>query len=1051
MSFYTQDDDDDDDDDDVTNHDYLLNSYSLSGIVGGFSQDTVGNNNNNSNNSNTVDSQYTYTQQSDHDTMRANIISQDQQQQQQQPLSQYSIQSNASTNIMSLTSPGSTVKKKKKKASFRFVCENCGATDYYTDETSGDIVCSSCYTQSQAPKDATEMDIETIEAMGVRENGMLVTSSRYTAKQEDTTNSATGGYNQNGNVVRRGKMRKPLQDLDKSRPLPSLQECLEGFQHILKQCIHVVVEDLLSLSGMTTESTQYSNQDDPADQLKESIKSTVKHLWIGYLRAWRDGAEFYGKYHKEVRFCLRDQFLIGNKTRVAVRAHLASKAETELRKRQDRLGGGGNDNGGGGTTQSSNKSGIHDESGNESDHDSVSGNESDDTIPATNTSSAAASSRLVRVRGEIRAMLALYKNRRGRREMALKQILSLRMIASLLCVPLSRLGYSGRHVVEWIASGQMPILNAFDCLTVEQQDKLLPVQGFFRLRKLPLASAVEEQAQAFMFISGMKKESSPHGVLTTKSMPLLLARWVQDMGMRQRVLDLALALMGMDVPKTTDTSASTENWLPVALKKAKPELLSSNSRLAAVLVVACKMCPEWQFWTFGQTDEAAIVPWNSAHADRVQQIGPYIHFLEENGFLQLATQCPTLPPFLDDEHNHNYDGDDDYNNDGDGPEKDSRSRMSRPDEIGSNSIAGRSHDGSSWFENNSAEEAPDSVVSTVIGISRDHPLRIDENDNDETSLGTTDYSQPQPDDHTSNGVDTETIHSKSSSNDDFHKPVITQRMLRPIIHRDDTHGDHHHQQQQRSPHDYSQSHDKMDDMDVNGIGKYLLYSHDKSAISPLHPQHHCLVEYIAERTGTNPQQVHYYVSVLERDLEPLERKRRKAEFRWPSTAVHLCTDTILSSKRTRRKWDTHTPPKRKVGPAQPPPLPSRRPKKKTRTNKTTRASTPKRAPIETQRVAAVDDSTVDSVSSSSVREFTFMDQQLRRYTDASSRANGKDYSLDTEGREGQSGSSRIRLRRQSVRVGVPQLQQNTENERDPDTVSVASTDTCVTVLNFAQI
>ncbi len=82
------------------------------------------------------------------------------------------------------------------------------------------------------------------------------------------------------------------------------------------------------------------------------------------------------------------------------------------------------------------------------------------------------------------------------------------------------------------------------------------------------------------------------------------------LGVENRVLNFSYALMGMPVNITTsdydaDSNGKISNdmrkekeepWLPAALELAHPSMLITPSYVIAVIVVACKFCPDWESW-----------------------------------------------------------------------------------------------------------------------------------------------------------------------------------------------------------------------------------------------------------------------------------------------------------------------------------------------------------------------------------------------------------------------------------------------------------------------
>lgn len=136
------------------------------------------------------------------------------------------------------------------------------------------------------------------------------------------------------------------------------------------------------------------------------------------------------------------------------------------------------------------------------------------------------------------------------------------------------------------------------------------------------------------------------------NVPLLAARMVQDFGFDQRVLDNTMALMGVsnndsegkadkwdeysvtssvsiDFSNITDAQNSNNDSqsheMPSPLSCASPDKLYSPLHVAAVIVMACKLCPGWESWKIVNLHSKAAqdktgqcpappgsVPWNES-------------------------------------------------------------------------------------------------------------------------------------------------------------------------------------------------------------------------------------------------------------------------------------------------------------------------------------------------------------------------------------------------------------------------------------------------------
>jgi len=91
------------------------------------------------------------------------------------------------------------------------------------------------------------------------------------------------------------------------------------------------------------------------------------------------------------------------------------------------------------------------------------------------------------------------------------------------------------------------------------------------------------------------------------NVPMMACRFVMDLGLDQCVLDISLALMGMyrrdeskqrqkNQQQSHHSTRSEVEWLPGPLHGASPDRIVSPLHVMAVIVAACKMCPNWEGW-----------------------------------------------------------------------------------------------------------------------------------------------------------------------------------------------------------------------------------------------------------------------------------------------------------------------------------------------------------------------------------------------------------------------------------------------------------------------
>ena len=437
-------------------------------------------------------------------------------------------------------------------------CPNCGSTDNYQDSITGALICSSCYTQSQVHTQE-ELDIEEVQALAARNHsGQIMGVRRRNNK--------------------RGFSKSKLEDLDTSTPFPSLESCMEAYMMVLQVSANVLCE-LLELNEVIT----------------ATVHANVKKIWFSFLNTWKEGADFYGALHPEVRFCMRDAFIRCSSQRGQIWRYLSYEAVKKIKQQQQQLEGG------------------------------------IDTELAPSNDTTIINGGII----TITDVMDLYK-RRGRLEAALRTRPSMLQVASILLLVTTPLGIAGHHIITWIADGKLPLMNAFQkCLTKELQEKVRPISYFFRLEGVPSIHRVEYHAKLLFVTSRTTTNDSPPSLLTPTSIPLLTTRLVMDLGFHQQVLDNALALMGR-------YRGPPRYWLPEPLVQLD---IQDTRDVVAVLVIAVKMCPDWQSWRYYRCSPE--IPWNDTMAQQLRNghLHSVLDFHDSNGKNDPSESC--LPDFTD--------------------------------------------------------------------------------------------------------------------------------------------------------------------------------------------------------------------------------------------------------------------------------------------------------------------------------------------------------------------------------------------------------------------
>jgi hypothetical protein len=538
-----------------------------------------------------------------------------------------------------------------------FVCDNCGGTESYLDDTSGGLVCVDCFTQSQTIIAASQelMDYDESMALAGRVSGHLKASRQ----------SGRGGGGSG-----KAKKRKRLADLDQSTPLPTVEHCILGMQRLLKEITTavaklVVVGDVdVDVDGNTTNTTKQNSD------IRTMAMETTRTVWKAYLSSWMEGADEYAALYPEVRFCFRDLFLspLLRMKLLRVLTHEASKkVRAELQQQEQEQDTTHNashpkdtpsvvvktETNGTETMMLSDDDEEADDGGfphpeveiiqRVKGEDDGGGDEEEDDISRSVTSvvSQATTDKfaaqmpdstrtpigrmLVRHRKLLRKRMTM-----GRKAVALSLSPSLQMVAAIVCIAFSPFGITCANMQVWIENGTLPLLNAFPLLTPQEQKRLQRIKGFFRLHE-PLSALQLEKLVANLQVacgyepktlllrtletkhkipqpivpSEKNKKTHQGRVFTPRSLPLVLARIISQLGLSQKVLDYSLALMGLPIlvsnnhttTTTTKKSGGKEKGslqLPKPLKACRSDRVVGMPELLGVVVTASRFIRQWE-------------------------------------------------------------------------------------------------------------------------------------------------------------------------------------------------------------------------------------------------------------------------------------------------------------------------------------------------------------------------------------------------------------------------------------------------------------------------
>ena len=490
-------------------------------------------------------------------------------------------------------------------------CDNCGSTDFYFDATTGSQVCTVCFTQSQQPEldgnDNEGIDFDTIFQVAAKtKSGHIV------------TRKSTGGGAINNNKQR------PLSSYDQSTELPSLLSCLQGLQYVLQQSLFLI----------TTKLLEWSREE------RDQAQLVARHLWVSYLNAWREAADYYSPLYPHVRFCLRDACLLP-KYQSIVTALILHKAVCEEMKQEQQ-------------SQSDSQ-----EQGNENEPMVVSSahsrgpnnDESASPMPASKRPRLRLGHKTSQVQ-VWRHMVAQHRlhtaeedpKRIGRCQAALLlPSPGMELIATILYVSLIRRGITAPQFLDWICSTQaVPLQNAYrQVLTPRQQKELAAARVAFCLPVNIKSNMTAEwlQSNTSLLLVAAKLKHAPdirtssislkrskkrnndssftpgddlppklakHSIrtLSATSIPVVLAQLGAQLGLSQIVYDTALALMGKIQPSSSSASSPFEmkkllrrarmSGLPRPLKRATTTNVHSINQLAVIAFCAIILQPRWR-------------------------------------------------------------------------------------------------------------------------------------------------------------------------------------------------------------------------------------------------------------------------------------------------------------------------------------------------------------------------------------------------------------------------------------------------------------------------
>jgi len=572
-----------------------------------------------------------------------------------------------------------------------FVCDNCGSRECYMDEASGGLVCIECHTQSQTIIATSQTELEYDDTMmlaGRISGGHLKTSTRSGTSKK--------------------RRRRPLEELDQSTTLPTTEQCIMGFQRILKASCRKVNDCFMM-------------QNYPK-QVRKAAQHHCLQIWMGYLEGWMQGAEFFGRLYPEMRFSFRDAFLTFN-LRVKVLQTLTHNAAKKVRVEMIMANDVSMDEITTAPTSDELSTAMkrevlpplgddrieedissvpveiiqakNDNDNDEDDDDDNLDSNLDDASRVFHSLNDLESSERVRRGGRkssyrpknpIHVMIhrhqkRLKKRTLGRRSTALLISPSMQMVAAIIALAYSPYGVTYHDIRLWIQDGTLPLLHSFPFLTAQEKKQLKLIQPFFRMNELPSVIVLEKIAFSLQVASGYiprklvlnkrrtsggEDKPSAHAVpqkislrqLTPRTLPLVTGHAVAQLGLSQEVLNGCLALMGLPIcevvekQKKKEKKRNTHEWLPRSLIRCRPDKVVGMTELAGVIVTACQFIPRWdEVWYINM----GIAGTTSDHDTAIRNLFPsttesYLQFMENNYLVTencvlLNDEEQTIKPF----------------------------------------------------------------------------------------------------------------------------------------------------------------------------------------------------------------------------------------------------------------------------------------------------------------------------------------------------------------------------------------------------------------------
>lgn len=505
------------------------------------------------------------------------------------------------------------------------ICPNCTGTTFYDDPITNIPTCASCFMQSQT---ATQEEFGEDDAYALAGG----------VHHRSTSSVRSGGTGQGKN--RGGIQRRPLSEYDRSKKLPDEEDCCDAFEWLLIDAVKCVVE-LIPLD----------DHDEEAPTL-ETLQQTVREIWTRYKRQWMEATKAFSKKYPECRFAFRDFFL--HKTRKAhVMRHLSisvgKRVEEEMiQELQIKYHDMDDD-----AFFRANMAPIETTA-------AVSASEKHSETNSRSTAMKRPKKKMRRTiltvgdltreafpsdwKRMVRYPNGIYEQHPYQAVVRISP--SLDLILSILQLALThfKLGIAPYHLTSYVANGLLPhALNGYALLSPHMQARVGMVKGFFVRSCIPPAEVIQDLADLLATAidwygsdkvsEGLRLKIDPEESLY--NVKLLANRMVQDVGFDKQVLTNTLALMG------ESSRNAVGSYFPKRLKFT--DRLYTPLHVAALIVVASKLCPDWETWDVinissdskKKSNGDACVPWSESQFQLLKngrQIDHYLDFLGNTAF-----------------------------------------------------------------------------------------------------------------------------------------------------------------------------------------------------------------------------------------------------------------------------------------------------------------------------------------------------------------------------------------------------------------------------------